>query len=354
MQTIIHEKGYKYINSIFNDIEHFYSMTSVKENTRQLVPYTFDSSFTRLSALFSQFGGVDYTFNYIDKKYVKLSKIQSGKNIIVCFSGGKDSLTTALHYKETGWKVYLYHVTGVNKTYYDEHKYASKLAEMLELPIIIEDISYKGNHEWTEHPMKNMVIASMALNYGIKHNITTKIAFGNFNTSSLYNDEFGVCGGDCKEMWQAYESIINTVLTGFKIYRPNRNYQTAFNKLLKYPNLIEHTISCLTPNRFREQFRQRTMAKYGYQLSENRCGCCWKCAVEYIQFTDNNIFSLNPQYYIYCLEILCYTIFKESGRMIHNVNEVWNSYFFYPMSKSKMKGVLYNATIRSGKIKYFQ
>jgi hypothetical protein len=163
---------------------------------------------------------------------------------------------------------------------------------------------------------------------------------------------FEVCGGDCTEMWQAYERIINTVLPGFKIYRPNRNYQTAFNKLLKYPNLIEHTISCMTPNRFREQFRQRTMTKYNYQLPENRCGCCWKCAVEYIQFTDHNIFALNKDYYVHSLEILCYNVYKDTGRRITDIRELWNMYFFYPISKSKMKRELKDAVIRGGKVKY--
>lgn len=331
MQKIIHT-DYKNVHPIMDELERFYMQTSVRADN-SLLPLQVDNSFLSLIDIFNQYSGTNYNIQLVDKKYERLSLPNyDKKNIIVCFSGGKDSTAIAIHYKKCGYNVYLYHVTGLNKTYYNEHECAEEIAKELDLPLHTEDVSYSGNHEWIEHPLKNAVLANLALSYGIREDIGVKIAVGNFYTSSLRNDAFDVCAGDDIEMWKAYESIISTIIQGFRVYIANKNYQTAYNTLSQNPALMQKTISCLTPNRFRTLFRNRTQNKYAVELWPNRCGCCWKCAVEYIWCADHNLQEYNSAYYYHCLEVLANTATKETGLKYHP-ETVWDEYFFYRKPK---------------------
>lgn len=273
-------------------------------------------------------------------------------NIIICFSGGKDSFSTIRHYQKLNYNVYLYHIKGINKTYYDEWKVAQEMANKLGLPIYFDELKYSGNHIWCEHPMKNMIIANMALTYGIQNNITTHIAFGDFNTASLDDNSFEVCGGDCKEMWDAYIKIIKRICKTVKISFPISNYGVSLNTLLVEPEYLPYTISCMTPNRFRQSFRNRTLNKYNINLLPHRCGCCWKCASEYIWYADHNVLDYNQDYYIHCLEVLRNTFKKENGYNPYTLEYLWEYYFFYPFSESHIYPILDTVKLCGGKFYY--
>lgn len=333
MQTINHE--HKNINPIFDDIERFYKMASEKKQNT-LVPMVYDVSFQPLLELFNQFGETEYSVEFKKKQYNKIQLDNyDPKNIIVCFSGGKDSLSAVLHYQKLGYNVYLYHITGLNKVYYDEYKAVKKLSEKLNLPLYLEDVTYTGQHEWIEHPMKNMLMLNLALQFGIREKIGVKIATGNFYTSTVYLDSFDVCGGDCIEMWRAYEGIIKKVIPKFHVYVSSKNFQSTINSLLKKPELIPDVISCMTPNRFREQLRKKNQIKYGFPVLENRCGSCWKCCIEYIIMADNDLIKYDESYYKHCLDILRNTTKKESGEILYTIDDIWNRWLFYDRRKSK-------------------
>ena len=352
MYKIIHPKNYTYEHPIFKDIEVLFTQTANKKQSGLLTP-SLPKIFSGVIDYFNLYGGCKFSFTYVDKQYEKLKLPDyDPKNIIVCMSGGKDSLATAFHYQKLGYNVYLYHVTGLNKTYYNEWKQAQLLAQKLGVPIYIEDVSYTGVHDWVEHPCKNMVFAAMAIQYGIRSGITTKIATGNFRSSSLQDNPFAVCAGDCNEMWSEFEKIVGRVIPRFTVYRPNRNYQTAFLLLEKHPELLEYTISCLTPNRFREHFRKRTLKNFPkIRLLPNRCGCCWKCAAEWIWFCDHGIFEYDEDYYIHCLKVLKNTLKKENGIYFSDLRTVWCYYFWYSIDKSRLfgKGGLRHAAVRNNK-----
>lgn len=333
MQTVSHIT--KNIHPIFDDIEMLYGITSVKEQQQSLISPRFDNSFKPVFDLFSDYGGVEYAVECVSKHFITVEKtVKNNKAIIVCTSGGKDSLATILYYRKKKYKVYVYHLKGINLTYKDEYKAVEQICDKLKLPLITEEVSLKGKQEWVEHPLKNMIIASMALQYGIREGITTNIAFGNFSTSSLNSDPFEICGGDCKEVWQAYEDIIDTVLPGFKINTPLANFQDTIDILLEKKDLIQYTQSCIGPYRYREYLRDNNQRKYNIQLPEHRCGSCWKCCLEYCVFCDNDVYEYNEAYYKHCMEILQSTLYKETG-IKYNIHETWQHYFFYDRSKSK-------------------
>ena len=354
MQTIKHSADYISPSSIFDDLERLYTeLSDTKKKRVGLFSQPYDRCFEPLVKAFMQYTDSDFShIEYTDKKYdlIPLDSYDP-KNIIVCYSGGKDSFAALRHYQKLGYNVYAYHIKGLNKTYYDEWEVAEKTAEALGIKLYIDSVTYSGAHCWTEHPMKNMLMATMALAWGIREHVGVKVACGTFKTAHLEDVAFDVCGGDCVEMWEMFDDIVSKVIPSFHMYIANANYQTAFNLLKKEPKSLEYTISCVTPNRFRALFRKRTMFNYGVELLPYRCGCCWKCAVEYIWFCDHNVLGYDRDYYLHCVEVLSNTIWKETGYYPHSIEYVWDKYMFYSMRKSKAYKELKDAFIYARKIK---
>ena len=219
------------------------------------------------------------------------------------------------------------------------------------LPLVIEDVAYSGYHDYFEHPMKNMVMANRALSWGIREGVATKLAVGTFKTAFLEDNPFDVCAGDCIEMWKAYDKVIRRIIPRYRTYYPNENYQTAYDIIKKEPEALEVLISCMTPTRFRRAFRERTINRYGIELLPNRCGCCWKDAVEYIWFADKGLVELHPAYYIHCLEVLANSHERETGMRYYSVRTLWNDYFFYPITESILYEEIHDAIVHShGKV----
>lgn len=329
MQCVSHR--YKNELQVFNDIETLYWLTSDR-HPNPLLPVEVDESCSSLVALFRQYGDMECPVRYKRRttRFLDLTGFDAN-NVILCYSGGKDSTAAVFKLREQGYNVYLYHLKGANRFYYDEWQAAEKLAKELDCSLYFDEMHYSGYHEWIEHPMKNMLLANAALCYGIREGIGTKIAFGNFSNSTLEVDPFDVCGGDCKEMWSAYNHIIQTVIPGFEVMLPLVNMQDTLDTLP--PELIPLTQSCMTPNRFRESLRQKNLAKYGEPTLEHRCGSCWKCAVEYIWMADNGLAEYNEDYYNHCFETLRNTMKKETGVRYVSDEAVWNNYFFYEFKK---------------------
>ena len=354
MQTIKHDAGYKNIHPLMDDIEQLYRIISDEADTKGLFIDSLDTSLEPIYTSCVRHTGKSFErVQFVEKSLPKLTLPKyDKKNIVVCYSGGKDSFSVIRHYMKMGYNVYPYHVVGLNKTYTDEWKVAKELTDELGLPLYIDHVSYSGQHIWIEHPLKNMIMLNMALNYGIREGITTRIAVGTFRSAFLVDVPFEVCAGDCKDMWQYYETVIQRFIPKFKVRIPNLNFHTAYHALLKEPQYLKYTMSCLTPNRFRNLFRERTLRNYDIEdLLPNRCGCCWKCATEYIFFCDNGVLPYYPKYYLHCMEILLHTIEQEIGYKVYSVEYVWEHYFFYPMKKSMAWRELQNAFVQSGKIK---
>lgn len=334
MQSIIHNQ--QNIHPIFTAFDELYRITSDKKFKESLIDPIFDTSFRPLVELFQE-NGWDGFCRFENKDYKPIKVPNAGKNIIVCFSGGKDSTATALYYLENGYSVTLYHLHGINKMYKDEYISVQKVADQLSIPLIIEDIKIVGwvKPLYFEHPMKNYIIANRAIQWALRNNIYSQIAFGNFSTSSLEDEEFGVCGGDCFEMWDIYNNIIQQIIPGFKVETPLDNMQDTLNTLFLRPELLDNIQSCIIPYNYKVRLQRENSSKYDYKIPANRCGSCWKCAVEYITFCDNNIFEYDEKYYKHCLQVLKNTIKKEKGIELKQLEDVWEHYIFYNISKSK-------------------
>ena len=110
--------------------------------------------------------------------------------------------------------------------------------------------------------------------------------------------------------------------------------QDTIDLLVDCPNVLKYTQSCIGAYRYREYLRTNNIKKFGIELTEHRCGSCWKCCLEYCIFCDYDIYEYNEQYYKHCLQILRNTLKKENNIKC-KFEDVWNYYFFYDKSKSK-------------------
>ena len=335
MQTV--ERQTRLAHKLLYDIDRLYAQTSEPQNI--LLPEIYDEGFKDIIGIFGTYSDMTLQVEYSDVVPVLKTPKYPTKNIIVCFSGGRDSFVTARHYQKLGYNVMLYYVDGLNGVYSaGEHELqiVQRAAEYLGLPLTIESIKYHGHHTWFEHPLKNMLLWSMALSWGIYNEFSIKVATGNFTTASLDDNPFPVCAGDCIEVLRAFETIVRRFLPKFRLYHPSRNLQTTMNYFLKHPDELEYVVSCMTPIRFRNQFRERTLGNYNIELLSNRCGCCWKDCVEYIWAVDHNIRPLDRPYYKHCINVLANTMKRERGIRPFFVFDIWNEYMLYNFKKSKL------------------
>lgn len=339
-------------NSIFQSINYLYTEVSSPIDKKSLVPVTYDSSFEDILNILED--KVPW-FERRETRTLPIPKVNyqcNPKEVIVCLSGGKDSVATVMHYLDLGFNVYLYHLHGINKVYYDEFESVKEIAKYLNLPYIIDECSLSGTHNFVEHPLKNYIIANGALNWALNSNIAPNIAFGNFSKSRIEDVQFDVCGGDCIDMWLAYNKIISRIIPGFCIKVPLYTQKDTYDILSKDPEILKYCQSCISPYRFKNHWRERTEKKYGIKLMPHRCGCCWKDCQEAITFMDMKLISYNEAYYEHCLEVLGKTLQKESDLYEVSVQDIWSEYIPHNICYSRMGDKVTHGIIRNGKIKY--
>lgn len=332
MQTIIH--SYKHELKTLRQVEYVYHLMSDydRETKNKSVPNIF-------FPLIDEFTANVYITKpkFYKDTYETISVPTDKKFMLVCCSGGKDSVAVATKLKNCGKEVMLYHMKGINRAYFDEHKAVETIARILDVPYYIEDVRLTGKHMYVEHPMKNMLIANGAIQFCLDHNLPVNISFGNYMSSWLEDMDFEIDAGDSRDMWDIYEGIIQHEIPDFLVHTPLNDISETYDIILKDYSLLENTISCMSPYRFRKYWKERTETKYGVELLPNRCGCCAKCCLEYMVLADKGIIEYNPEYYIHCFGILGKTALKETRNSEATVDQIWNRYFWYDISQSHLK-----------------
>lgn len=337
------------VHRIMDEIDTVYTLTSDTATNHLLNPIL-DESFYPLLSAFREYGLEYYPVDYVNKSYNPLS-VNDNKTMVLAFSGGKDSIASAIKLRDEGYYVYLYHMKKVNRSLSDEWESAKKCADLLDMPIFFDEISYSGNHMWMEHPMKNMIIANGALSFAIRKGLTTNIAFGNYNTSVLRDNPFDRCAGDCMDMWETYETIIQRVLPNFKIHCNLENMEETLEIISEHQELYEASHSCLCRHSLRPYRNNWVKEKYGIELPTIRCGSCYKCCVDYIFMADHNKTKFSEEYYKYCLNQLLKVMVAESD-IPRSIEDVWNHFMLYDIEQSKIFEQMNNAVVLLGGIKW--
>ena len=279
---------------------------------------------------------LNVNYEHIDKQ---INNIKRNNNVVVAFSGGKDSTATALKMRDIGKNVYLFYVKGINKAYPDEMEHAIELANKLGMPIHIESVKQTGYTSFKESPIKNQLIASMALDYAIENNIGCSVAFGDFTTDNVNNSQFMESWSDTQEMWSAWVDFVRTYVPNIELIIPFKTYNETLDVISDNPQILESVCGCILPYRFRKVTRNNNEKKYGISLLPNRCGSCWKCCTEYIFLADKGVLPLNLEFYKHCLNFLVKKLPTTRPEIKEiNIKGAYEAFLHRPITKS----VLYN------------
>jgi len=222
----------------------------------------------------------------------------SSKLVLVAFSGGKDSLATAITLRKQGYEVVLYLLYGVNRGYLHERKHAQKLAELLQLPYVEERLKMKGKTEYAEHPLKNGLIFMHMLDYAQKHQIG-RVAFGAQAEETTVQTNLHEDFSDSRECFDALEAW-----SGVDLHLPLNTETASFEALYEdNPEWFLHLSSCLLPPYRKPNVQKANLRKFGDVLLPGRCGSCYKCCIEYVYLYEQNAPFLhrNASYYERCL-----------------------------------------------------
>ena len=292
----------------------------------------------------------DYLRGTDTTRFLLPMRVEPGgqKTVLLAFSGGKNSLATALFYKEHGFDVRLFHLCGINRAYGDECEIARQQAERIDLPLYVQNVSVGDGYyeDYTIHPMRNIIIANAMIHFAFNHHLPPNIAFGTLEMDRLAYNCFDVCGGDCREIWDAYECIIRTLIPDFRVRTPLSSDEQVYERLRMNPSYRKMITSCATELQHRGICQRRVARFFDYMPEDNRCGVCWKCARDYIYECDHDLAVPNYHYYIICLTILKAQFDGEIGVASHSMQDIWHRFFFYNMRESKFYEELRAAKIR--------
>lgn len=243
---------------------------------------------------------------YIDFESNQVAHTQKNNNVLVAFSGGKDSLYCVLRLAEKKYNVFLYHVRGINRSYPNEYLYAKQLANLLKLPIYIDKIKSTTCGKFNENPTKNQYIFSRMLDYGHKNNIY-KYVFGNRYTMDISDAHFYYNYSDAYQMFDVFFECTKQ-LCGTKIEWINMvsDIVSVYKYLIqnKYKKYIPYINSCILTWRYRNYVKRNNEKKFKFILMNERCGSCKKCCYESIILYTLDYTTFPSDFITHCINIL--------------------------------------------------
>lgn len=282
----------------------FYAFSNTAFFDENIRLFNFDKDAKPIIDLLAFGAKRDFDVTYYESEKRNQSYVEEKGNVIVAFSGGKDSTAAALKMRDDGYNVYLFYVQGINKSYPDELDKAREIATSLNMPLHIETVSLRGKTDFHDNPVKNQLIASMALDYGVRDSIGTRVCFGDFYRDFASESSFLEAWSDCMEMWQAHSDFVRLYVPKYQIIIPFKNYIETMDIISTRRDIMEKVQGCVLPHRFREMMKKRNEEVYGVKLLPHRCGSCWKCCAEYIHYADVGVVEYNKDFYHHCLSFL--------------------------------------------------
>ena len=235
----------------------------------------------------------------------EIPDVENPDDILIGFSGGKDSTAVAVKALQLGLKPTLGFVKGLNRAYPDELTRAQQTAEKLNLPFVVFETHLKGKRAWVENPIKNQLILALLVDHGLKFNICQH-AQGNLYRDSNKAIDLDMGLSDTIEMYDVAAAVYGSYIKNFKLFSTMlKNGTDSFLTIFNYnPNLFEHLSSCMMPYMYKKSMRERITKKFNVELLDGRCGCCYKCADEFLHFTLFGLVPFNEPYIIYLQKYL--------------------------------------------------
>lgn len=212
----------------------------------------------------------------------------TNKNVILGYSGGMDSSYLALYLKNNGYDVTLFHLKGLNKCYPKEDEFAKIFAKQNNFKYIEKVIKHNNKEFFIDNPIKNQLILSLMLDYGIKNNIFN-FALGDDLCTNIEDAKIGMTITDSKEVNELF-------WIGVQNYFKNANLITIDKNVRKIDRIkyiiknesLDYIYSCISPHRFNNKLHNDNSKKYNVKILDGRCGSCYKCCMEILLLSELN------------------------------------------------------------------
>lgn len=256
-----------------------------------------------IDLVYSQFNA-DYFINDIKIKFPKHELNSHDSRCICAFSGGKDSLANILILKQLGYEPILFFVKGINYKFPNEYDIAKDLAKRLDLTFIEYKLIVQGQCEYPENPIKNQLILSIMLDYGLKLGIT-HYSFGTYVDAFIDEVSSEYMLSDATSMFDVFIDFVNTIYPEVDMPMFLNDCCEAYKTIIDYDsNLIQYTNSCMSPLRYKSGYIKRAIKKYNIELLPNRCPSCYKCCTEAIILNDFGITHYPESFISHCKDVV--------------------------------------------------
>lgn len=321
-----------------------YEQTSTKPLPKEIY-----APFTLIPYLDTLYGAFKQSYRINPKPFDDIPNYCFPQNddVMVAYSGGKDSVACVLKLKKQGYTPHLFFMNGINKSYTQELEVAKSTAEQLNCDITIRNVTITGKKEYVEHPIKDQFILASMVDEGLKRNIY-KYAFGTCkgDNINIVSNDYQL--SDAYEMFTSVSTFYSNYIERFKILIPLQSETESVCIILsnqQYSDLIFKSYSCMMPLRYRNNIIKANERKYDIKLLPNNCGSCDKCCSINIMLQKIGYVNYPDSFIQHCWDVLhnmedsqLDSIISQDDSMNHNWidNETIKKYF--PNSKAEEWG----------------
>lgn len=247
-----------------------------------------------------------------------------GTYVLVGFSGGKDSTAAALKILNAGAHPILFYVKGINRSYPGEIDAAHNIADMLSVELIVQPVSVSGSSDYIENPIKNQLILAMMVDHGMRIGVKD-FAQGNLLCDTVQEYDISCGYSDCYEMYDVLQPFFSSVLPGYRYHHLLEDDTDSLDTIVHNKrDTLPLIQSCMTPLRYREKLHNDNNRKYGVQLMTNRCGSCYKCAIEWLHLMLWGDETPNRAFAHHCIDMLVRGLARTFGRSVTREEAVSN------------------------------
>lgn len=240
---------------------------------------------------------------YFQQESLKKVNIAKNNHVLLGFSGGKDSVATALRLKKQGYNSILVYFEGINPSLTQEKKFIENLSKDLDMPLITKSLKL-GKSEWIEHPLKNIVMLAYLSDLCILSGVSN-VSLG---IVQEYTGEdhppIDIEFSDWYDFLQAYHVFVKYYSNIDFVFPLKREGQAYIDFYFDDFTITDKCFSCKTPAYRFKQFREKVTKKFCLVLPETKCGLCYKCSLDYIMKTYLAKIKPNKEYLERCKDFL--------------------------------------------------
>lgn len=283
------------VDDFYTDIARLYESVNKKPYSRCALPMQLEQFGKNLEEVL----GVRF-IDYFECEAYRY--IVDSQYVTIAFSGGKDSIALLLSLSKKNYGVNLLHMTGINKAYPDERRFVEEYYNKYgatSLQIKKMEVSVQAG-DFKENPIKNNLLLAECLRSNTGFSVQN-IGLGCSVLSDALTLEFGY--SDSPHNLTPFSEGVEK-LFGVRVFTKEVPSESLSYKILVQNNIdFSYVVSCMTPIRYREQNRKRTLLKRAV-IRPNGCGNCYKCAIDYIHLAYYGVLPHDDISYFHYMQVL--------------------------------------------------